>query len=293
MILAFNIGFLNFGWVDFIDIAFVTILLYQLYKLMKGSVAVKIFLGVLSLYLIYLIVKALQMELLSEILGQFMGVGVIAAIILFQPEIRKFLLIIGKSTVFDRENLLRNFKVWKSREQKKTFNLTPIIEAVKTLSSTQTGALVVFSKESPLRFYAESGDYIDGEISKRLLMAIFNKYSPMHDGAVIIHRGRIKAARCILPVSEQENLPAQFGLRHRAAVGMSEATDTLTLIVSEETGEISTARNGVIAHNLSPMKVRKKLNKYLFEEINEAPPEEETASNKEVSKDLTEAQSGV
>lgn len=248
---------------DIIDILLVSILLYQVYKLMKGSVAVKIFLGVLSLYLFYLIIRAAQMELLGLILGQFMGVGVLAAIILFQPEIRKFLLLIGKTTDFNKDSFLKNLLVWKKKDEKEVFNITPVIEAVKTLGGTNTGALIVFSRDSELKFYAESGDLIDAYLSKRLLMAIFNKSSPLHDGAVIVYRGKIKAARCVLPVSETEDLSAQFGLRHRAALGMSELTDTMVLVVSEETGQFSIARNGKLSHNLSPLELRKMINDYL------------------------------
>jgi diadenylate cyclase len=265
LILLFKIGFLEIRWVDVIDIAMVSILLYQVYKLMRGSVAVRIFLGFLSLYLIYLVVNAVEMELLSAILGQFMGVGVLAVIILFQQEIRKFLLMIGKTTSFERETFFKNFP-WRKNFHERNFNITPVVEAAKTLGGSNTGALIVFSKGSELKFYAESGDRIDAMISKRLLLAIFNKYSPLHDGAVIIHGGKIKAARCILPVSERDDLPAQFGLRHRAAIGMSEATDTLVLVVSEETGQMSVVRNGVIYNNLSPAEIRKKVNEYIYEE---------------------------
>lgn len=264
MIYLFRIGFLEIRLVDFIDIALVSVLLYQVYKLMKGSVAVKVFLGFLSLYLIFLVVKAVEMELLTAILGQFMGVGVLAVIILFQQEIRKFLLLIGKTTAMERENLFKKFP-WRRNVESKNFNITPVIEAVKTLGGANTGALIVFSRSSELKFYAESGDLIDAVVSKRLLLAIFNKNSPLHDGAVIIHDGKIKAARCILPVSERDDLPAQFGLRHRAAIGMSEATDTLVLVVSEETGEMSVVRNGVIFHNLSTQEIRKKVNEYIYE----------------------------
>jgi diadenylate cyclase len=269
VIFLFNIGFLEISWVDIIDITMVSILLYQVYKLMKGSIAVKIFLGVLSLYLIYLIVRAAQMELLSLILGQFMGVGVLAAIILFQPEIRKFLLVLGKTTEVNRDNFFKNLLHWKNREQENEFNVTPVIEAAKTLGGTNTGALIVFSKDTELKFYAESGDILDAQISKRLLMSIFNKYSPLHDGAVILYKGRIKAARCILPVSENDNLPAQFGLRHRAALGMSGITDTLVMVVSEETGQISLARNGMIFHHLSSQELRRRIHDYLFEQEEE------------------------
>lgn len=261
MNLLFKIGFLDISIVNIIDITLVSILIYQVYKLMRGSVAIKIFLGFLSIYLVYLVVNAARMELLSSILGQFMGVGVIAAIILFAPEIRKFLLIIGRSSILSNENVWQELLFWRKKETM-AFNITPIIDACKSLSGTSTGALMVVSRNSELKFYAESGDLIDAIVSKRLLISIFNKYSPLHDGAVILYNGKVKAARCILPVTEKE-VPAQFGLRHRAAIGMSEATDTLVLIVSEETGQVSMAKNGNILHNLSFQEVREILNSYL------------------------------
>jgi diadenylate cyclase len=233
MFFLFRIGFLDVSWVDVIDIALVSILLYQVYKLIRGSIAVNIFLGILALYLVYLIVRAAQMELLATILGQFMGVGVLAMIILFQPEIRKFLLVIGRGTEF-RENFFRNIANWRNSYHD-DFDIVQLMEAVKTLKATKTGALIVFSRDVELRFYVETGDALNSEVTKRLLLAIFNKNSPLHDGAAVIYKGRIKAARCILPVSENDHLPAHFGLRHRAAVGMSENTDTLVLAISEET----------------------------------------------------------
>jgi diadenylate cyclase len=265
LILGFTIGFLEVSIVDVLDIALVSFLLFQVYNLMRGSVAVRIFVGFLSLYLIYLVVRAAEMELLSAILGQFMGVGVIAAIILFQQEIRKFLLLLGKTTSFNSENGFLSNLPWKKRKKADEFNITPLIEASKSLGGTNTGALIVLSKGSELKFYSESGDLIDAIVSKRLLISIFNKTSPLHDGAVIIYKGRIKAARCVLPVSEKD-VPAQFGLRHKAAIGMSEATDTIVLIVSEETGQLSVARNGTIYHNLSNQEIRSKINDYLTED---------------------------
>lgn len=263
MIFLFSIGFLEIGFQDIIDVLLVTVLLYQLYKLLNGSVALKIFLGLLSIYLLYLVVRAAGMELLTIILGQFMGVGVLAAIILFQPEIRRFLLLIGKTTAFNNERLFRGFP-WR-REQSDKISLTPFIEAAKSLAGKNTGALIVFAKSSELKYYAESGDLLDAVISKRLLMSIFNKYSPLHDGAVIIANNRIKAARCILPVTENNDVPASMGLRHRAAIGLTEVTDSIVLVVSEETGQIALVRNGEVFRNLSSADLRLKLNQFLFD----------------------------
>lgn len=262
MTLLFKIGFLDISIVNIIDIALVAALLYQVYKLLKGSVAIKIFLGFLSIYLIYLLVRALRMELLSAILGQFMGVGVIAAIIIFAPEIRKFLLLIGRSSLLSDDNVWKDMLFFWRKKDNAIFNISPIIDASKTLAGSNTGALMVISKSTELKFYAESGDILDAELSKRLLISIFNKYSPLHDGAVIIHNGRIKAARCILPVTERE-VPAQFGLRHRAAIGMSETTDAIVLIISEETGQLSMSKNGKILHNMSFQEIRETINDYL------------------------------
>lgn len=264
MIFAFQIGFLDISWKDALDIVLVTILLTQVYKLMKGSVAIKVFVGFLAIYLIYLVVSALQMELLSTILGQFMGVGVIAVIILFQQEIRKFLLLVGRTNIFEDGKFFKNVRFWSQNGNARRANITPIVEAVKSLAGSNTGALIVLSEDSPLKFYAESGDAMDSLLSKRLLLAIFNKYSPLHDGAVIVHKDRIVAARCILPVTERD-VPAQYGLRHRAGLGMSENTETFIIVVSEETGQISAMQNGAPMHNISAQELRRQINKYLNE----------------------------
>lgn len=278
MILAFRIGFLEVGLVDFIDVGLVAVLLYQVYKLIRGSIAVNIFLGILSLYLVYLIVRAAQMELLATILGQFMGVGVLAMIILFQPEIRKFLLLIGRSAEFNREGIFKTFGNWRGEQEE--FDIQQVIDAAKTLKATRTGALIVFSRDVELKFYAETGDPLDAEISKRLLLSIFNKHTPLHDGAVIIYKGRIKAARCVLPVTENDHLPPHFGLRHRSAIGMSEVTDTLVMAISEETGRLILARNGKFIRALKLKQVEQKIVEYLHNtepqnwEVVPAEPEE-------------------
>ncbi|NJO00694.1 MAG: TIGR00159 family protein [Bacteroidia bacterium] len=251
MNLLFRIGFLDMSWIDIMDILLVSFMIYQLYQLVKGSVAVKIIVGGLAIFMLWLIVSALEMELLSTILGQFIGVGVIAALILFQQEIRKFLLVIGKANYLNNNPIIRS--IWGSNLPKNSIKVDIFIEATQEMSASLTGALMVFSKSSELKFYAESGDEIDAVASKRLIISIFNKYSPLHDGAMIIGRnGRIKAARCILPVSENDELPASLGLRHRSAIGLSEVSDAVIVVVSEETGQISIVKNGNIYRNLSP-----------------------------------------
>jgi len=279
LILGFQIGFLEVTWIDSVEIAILSVSLYQIYKLMRGSVAIKIFLGFLFLYLLFLVVKAANMDLLSGILGQFMGVGVIAVIVLFQQEIRKFLLLLGKTTLFDEGNIIKSLKqLWRDKYDQDQLNLTPVIEGIKSMGGSNTGALIVFSRNSELKFYANSGDRLEAIVSKRLLLSIFNRHSPLHDGAVIIHNNNIIAARCILPVSEQDNLPAQYGLRHRAALGMSETTDTLTIIVSEETGQLSCSRGGFMEFNLSIQEVRNRINEYLYNK--EVDPDKASKTNK-------------
>jgi diadenylate cyclase len=268
MLLNFQIGFLEIGWKDIIDISLVGLLLFQLYKLMRGTLAIRIFLGFLSVYIVYLVVKTAKMELLTAILGQFIGVGVLAVIILFQPEIRKFLMLIGKSTKVD-DRFFKNLLHRKKLPKAEPIDIVPIVDASKTLGSMNMGALIVFAKSSELKFYAESGDILDAQISKRLIISIFQKNSPLHDGAVIIENNRIKAARCILPVSENDEIPANYGLRHRAAIGMTEVTDSVVLIVSEETGQTSLAINGILYNNLSRTELKQQLRAYLFDQKEE------------------------
>ncbi|MGI4740946.1 MAG: diadenylate cyclase CdaA [Janthinobacterium lividum] len=260
MNLPYPFYFLHVGFVDIADVLLVTVLLYQLYKLLRGSVALNVALGGLSLYLIYLVVNALGLGLLSDILGEFMSVGVLASIILFQQEIRRFLVNVGKVALEGGGPL-----GWWRRENNPGTDLplAPFVEAAKTLATQETGALICFSRASDLSAYAESGDHLDAEISKRLLLSIFQKTSPLHDGAVIISQGRLQAARCILPVSQNPEVPAALGLRHRAALGLTEATDAIVLVVSEETGQVSLVRQGEIHRNLTPLEVKSRLGEWL------------------------------
>jgi len=286
MIFAFKIYFLEVNWLDLVDIGLVAILLYQIYKLIRGSIAVNIFLGILALYLVYLIVRAAQMELLTTILGQFMGVGVLAMIILFQPEIRKFLLLIGRTTDFNRDGILKSL-AHIGQDYPDDFDIHQVIDALKTLKATHTGALIVFSRDIELKFYNETGEPLDAKVTKRLLLSIFNKNSPLHDGAVVIYRGRIKAARCVLPISENDHLPSQFGMRHRSALGMSENTDTLIVAISEETGRLILARNGKYLRGLKLRQVEQKILEYLHnhepDKWDEMPQEPEASEQPETS----------
>lgn len=245
-------GFLEFKWVDFFDILFVAILIYFVYKLVRGTIAFNIFIGLFSIYLLWWMVKAFEMKLLSQILGQFIGVGVVALIIVFQQEIRKFLLIIGQNNIFIREDFkLKNLLPWNWKINR-TFNLNYdiLVHACEELSNTKTGALMVITYSTELKGIASTGVSIEAEISTKLLKTIFFKNSPLHDGAVLIVKNKIRAASCILPVSDTNKLPDHLGLRHRAALGISEQSDAVVIIISEETGSISIAHHGQIKYDI-------------------------------------------
>ncbi len=245
---------LDIDFLDVLDILLVAILIYQLYKLVKGTVAINIFIGVFAVYLFWQLVKALQMELLSEILGQFIGVGVIALIIVFQQELRKFLLVIGTTSLKNRSGFLGNLNLFK-RKETESVDYEAVIKACFEMSKTLTGAIVVITRKSELGFYAQTGDLLDAKLSERLLRSIFYKNSPLHDGAVIISGENIVAARAILPVTEQTDIPAHLGMRHRAAIGITEKTDAIAIVVSEQNGNVSYAVSGKLSLRLDEEKL--------------------------------------
>ncbi len=229
--------------------------MYQLYKLARGTVAINIFVGLTSIYLVWQIVKALKMEMLSEILGQFIGLGVLAIVIVFQQEIRKFLLFIGSSNLRSRSSFFKQLRFFKEKQILKT-DVESIVNACFSMSKTKTGVLIVIERNSKLDFLINnSGDKINAEVSQPLLESIFFKNSPLHDGAVIISKNSIVATRVILPVSSSHRIPSRLGLRHRAAFGITENTDAVCLIVSEETGEVSYIREGKITRVSFPLEL--------------------------------------
>lgn len=254
-------NFLEFSILDIVDILLVSILLFQLYKLVRGTVAIKIFLGIAAIYLLWKIVAALQMELLSEILGQFIGVGVLAVIIVFQQEVRRFLLMIGNTKVFSKDGFMK-FK-WVSEEETIEIDIPVIVRACKEMASTFTGAIIVVTKENALSNFIDTGEKINAKTSSSMLQSIFFKNSPMHDGAVIISGSQIMAARCVLPVLENDSFPTHLGMRHRAAAGVTESTDCIAIIVSEERGKISIAKAGKLEISLSPEQLQERLEESL------------------------------
>jgi diadenylate cyclase len=266
MVCTFINLFITFRVLDVIDIILVAFLLYQIYMLIRGTVAINIFIGIFVLYMIWLVVKVLNMELLSSILGQIIGVGVIALIIVFQQEIRRFLLFIGTRYLSRNRFSLENWLFPKQQNLVAPVNIKAIVKACRNMSETKTGALIVIARKSELQFYVDTGDTIDAETSSRLIENIFFKNSPLHDGALIIINDKIRAARCILPVTENLNIPARYGMRHRAAIGISEHTDALVVIVSEETGKISFCIDEMIKYGISSMELEQLLEQHLLSE---------------------------
>lgn len=247
MVFLVNIGFLDIRFLDILDILVFTIIIFKLYQLvLKGGLAFNILIGVVVVILLSVIAKPLNMTLLSGILGQFLELGFIGLLIIFQPEMRRVLLSIGTGSkkvgsenVFTR--LFNNTST--SNVEKQTF-VSAIIRTVESLSRAETGALIVIAKTSQLITYQNNGTKLMSNISSLLLESIFNKTSPLHDGAVIIAENQIKAAGCTLPTSSNENLPKYLGTRHKAGIGITEVSDATSIIVSEETGQISIAQDG-------------------------------------------------
>ncbi len=243
-------GFIEIRWLDIIDILLVAVLLYLLYNLVKGTVAISIFFGIVAIFLIWKVVDALQMQLLREILGAFISVGFIALIIIFQPEIRQFLLTLGKGG-FLRDHR-RRFFWWRFGEENKDLDIDRIVQSCQRMSNIKQGALIVITRQNELHNIVDTGEAIDARVSAELLDTIFFSNSPLHDGAVVITENRIRAARCILPVSRSQKLPPSLGMRHRAAVGVTESSDAIALIVSEENGKISYSAGGKLTRNVQP-----------------------------------------
>ena len=260
-----RIGFLTVEWTDLLDITLVAILLYQVYYLVKGSIASRVFLGCIFVYVFYLIVKGLRLELLTTILQYFMGVGAIALIVIFQQEIRRFLLMIGKSTAFTNNRLFNTF-LGKPEADGQSERLKSIADACRNIAADFNGAIVVIKKNDGLEKFIQSGVLLDAAISKQLLISNFNQYSALHEGATIIADGRIAAARCILPVADGVDVHPSLGFRHRAALGMSEATDAAVVVISEQTGRISLALAGELIANVSTDELETRLGEYLSSE---------------------------
>ncbi|WP_423127622.1 diadenylate cyclase CdaA [Gaoshiqia sp. Z1-71] len=260
--------FITIRILDLLDILMVAFLLYQLYKLIRGTVAFNIFIGLFVIYLFWLLVRALNMELIDTLMGQFIGVGVLALIVVFQQEIRRFLLLIGSNNQVNR--LFGMDKLFSSDKHKAVTNqqLKMLVKACENMARTKTGALIIIAQQSELREFVRTGEKISARISDALLETIFFKNTPLHDGALIIIGNRIAAARCIMPITEKRDLDPSLGLRHRAALGITEVTDAIAIVISEEKGKISLAQAGEIHLHISLAELTKRLED-VFQPIND------------------------
>ena len=240
---------LEFGVKDIIDILIVALLLFYLYRMMRSSGTLSLFYGVLGFIIIWVVAsEILDMRLTGTILDKFMSIGLIVLVILFQDQIKRFLIDIGSQ---DKWKFISRMFSHRKDQEKDHSQALAVVYACNSMSRSKTGALIVLQQNMPLTDYEKTGDIIDADINMRLIENIFFKNSPLHDGALIIAKGRMVSAGCILPVSHNMNIPKQLGLRHRAALGMSQATDAYCGVVSEETGNISVAHSGVIQTKVS------------------------------------------
>lgn len=237
-----------FRIIDFIDVFVVALLLFFIFRMIKGSNAISIFIGFFIIYVIWKIVSLLGMHIMSEILGQFLSLGLMALIVIFQPEIRNFLVMLGSRSFSEKG---RKILFWKSSHEVQNLDVNAIVQSCIHMSASKTGALIIFCRNNKLDTIVSSGEIFQSTLSSQLIETIFFKNTPLHDGALIIDRGKIQAARCILPVSHATNIPLSMGLRHRSALGVTENTDAVAVVVSEQTGQISIAEHGTIRQGVT------------------------------------------
>lgn len=247
----------NFTWKDIVDILLVATVMYQLYRIVSKSGTGVIFNGVLAFIIIWILVsQVFQMRLMGAILDKFVNIGLFVLIIIFQDDIRRFLISLGSNRTF--RFFARFFK--RNLPDLNDSVVTALVLACMNMAKTYTGALIVIEQEIKLGNYEETGEMIEADISTRLIENIFFKNTPLHDGAMIIAGNKIKAAGCILPVSQNQDIPKAFGLRHRAALGISQETDAKVIVISEERGKISFASEGKIEANITPERLQELLN---------------------------------
>lgn len=251
------LGFLDFGLKDLFETTIIAMVIFYIYRWIRGSFAVPAFFGVVIIFAINALVSVLGLTTLSFILRRITDVGILAVIIIFQPEIRKLLYSLGQNTRFDR---------FFARKESESV-IEEVVEAVKIMSRSKTGALIVFGKSSTLHDLVDVGIKLDARVSSKLLTTIFQKDTPLHDGAVIIRNDRIVAASSYLPISQNPNISSVFGTRHRAALGISETNNVLVVIVSEETGRISMARNGSLISGMTVQKLRAEMEQHLADRV--------------------------
>ena len=267
-ILAFELWeaiapFLTLG-AQVLDLALVGLIVFYVYRLTKGTSAIPVFMGLLAIYLIWKLVTLMGMRFMGEILGQFIAVGILAIIIVFQQELRQFLFSIGdRASLKEPPEWLLKLLPQRTQEGRKAFPVEEVVRALDRLSSRNEGALIIVQRESDLTHHIQSHTKLVADIYAPLIEAIFHKECSMHDGALYIAVGRVRGVRCILPVSQSQHLPVELGMRHRAALGLSEVTDALVWVVSEETGTISLAHEGELRRALHPNDCREIMHELL------------------------------
>ena len=250
--------------IDVIDILMVAALVYELYRLLKGTNVLRIFWAVLVIWIAWKVFDLLNMRFSSSILGGIMSIGLIALVVVFQPEVRKFLLLIGTKTQLSGDTISKRLQFWRSGAAKRNgINYEPYIQACMHMSASKTGALIIFQRSNSVEELVRTGEVLNALTSSALLEALFFKNSPLHDGAVIVKGNTILAARCILPVTARIDIDPNLGLRHRSAIGVTEQLDVVSVIVSEETGAISYAIGGEIHHAVTPVQLRQALEQLL------------------------------
>ncbi|MAV04968.1 MAG: TIGR00159 family protein [Flavobacteriaceae bacterium] len=241
-----KLDFLLPDFINVIDIILVAILLYYVYKLVKGTAAINILIGIVIIYLIWKLTDLFNLNILSNLLGQFISVGVFALIVVFQQEIRKFLLMLGSNNLTNNKLYFKYINIFKPSREISQMDIDEFLKSCNKLVKSKTGALFIIERNNSLDFIKNTGDNLYLEISSPIIESIFYKNSPLHDGAVIIDGNFITAARVILPVSENKNINSRLGLRHRAAFGITEKTDAIAIVISEENGKTSFIKNGEI-----------------------------------------------
>ena len=256
--------FIDFSFIDIIDILLVALLLFYLYKLVRGTVAINIFIGIVIIYLIWKLTDLLSMDVLSNILGNFISVGFFALIVVFQQEIRRFLLLLGSTNFTNRRNVIRYFKFLNQSQGSLNLNLDVFINSCFEMSKNKTGAIIVLKRTNTLDFILNEINLTQIRITPQVLESVFFKNSPLHDGAIIIENNTIVATRVILPVSESSDLPSSYGLMHRAALGITEKTDSIVVVISEQTGKIVYFKGG----EFIKIKSREMLNELVIQDLN-------------------------
>ena len=251
-------GFLNISFTDLLDVLLVALIIYFAFRWIKESSALNIFLAIIFIYVLMVIVEALNMKLMSKLISTFIDVGVIALIVIFQPEIRHFLMRLGAgANIGSKSRRFFNRMFGEKGGSLDSVAVQELSEACRTMSDQKTGALIVIPHEVNLNHIIETGDRIDALINRRLILNLFFKNSPLHDGAVIISGDRVVAARCTLPITEKTDIPANYGMRHKAAIGISEESDADVIVVSEETGNVSFVKEGKVTpiNNMNELKL--------------------------------------